>query len=163
MGLKKQFLLPAPYSELQLELAAQHALNQMITSGRRSHILGVRKFKCASRFSSFFWQSMMMMMMRSQRFLLLVKVHTPAQSNLHHIRLLQRVKYTSELPSIALLKNCMMNFTINSIVKNRLKKMMMMLISDRQQGDMMFTVGSLINSTSLDAIPYYILILLQRI
>jgi hypothetical protein len=58
----------------------------------------------------------------------------------------------------------MMNFTINSIVKNRLKKMMMMmLISDRQQGDMMFTVGSLINSMSLDAISNYILILLQRI
>jgi hypothetical protein len=58
----------------------------------------------------------------------------------------------------------MMNFTINSIVKNRLKKMMMMmLISDRQQGDMMFTVGSWINSTSLDAISNYILILLQRI
>jgi hypothetical protein len=59
----------------------------------------------------------------------------------------------------------MMNFTINSIGKNRLKEMMMMmmLISDRQQGDMMFTVGSLINSTSLDAIPNYILILLQRI
>lgn len=44
-------------------------------------------------------------------------------------------KYTSELPSIALLKNCIMNFTINSIVKNRLKKimLMMMLISNRQQ------------------------------
>ncbi len=91
VGLKKHFLLPAPYSELQLELAAQYALNQLITSGRRSQILGVRKFKCASRFSSIFWQSMMMIM-RSQRFLLLVKVHTPAQSNLHHIWLLQRVK-----------------------------------------------------------------------